>query len=345
MTSFDELLENLHSEVVDDPSAGYIEVTEKRQFVPSQDFDTIVAYEGDINSQIITFYLPQAFDGHSLQGCNNKKIKCKNLSSGAEGIFDIDHAGQLEGFDAYEWLLPSEMCVQAGLLEISLHFYDTDKKEPEKVLYSWNTATWQGLSIGKSNNSVSSFFPARDEILVVDRETRNIVAPAGYNNIICNYGEEGIGCVYLLINRYLDRKRTLDVLEGNLTIHVIFNGYRYVIDTDTVAKALYTEEIGDNKDSLVLISWEVQKELTAGTLGSGTLEIAVGCSHNGKTWVSNQYSGLRIETSVVQIDLPDGPSVPEDEIETIVAKYMDKYLDNNEFVIEPGPIEIENTTD
>ena len=58
--------------------------------------------------------------------------------------------------------------------------------------------------------------------------------------------------------------------------------------------------------------------------------------------VSNEYSDLRIETSVAQIDLPDGPSVPEDEIETIVVKYINKYLENNEFIIDPN--EIENTT-
>lgn len=338
-TNYDEQLNSIHDTGISDnpEETGYIQITEKRQFTPSTNFDTTVAYEGDINSQIITFNIFPTFDGHSLYGCGNKKIKCKNLSSGVEGLFDIEPAGTAEKFDVYEWHIPPEMCTQSGELEVSLHFYDID--EGGKVVYSWNTATWQGLSIGKSNNNVSGFFPARDEILIVDRETKNIVAPVGYNNVICNYGEIGIGCVYLLINRYLDRKRELDALNGDLTIHVVFNGYKYVVDAETVSKALYTEEIGNNKDSLVLITWEVEKGLTAENLGSGSIKIAIKCSHNGKTWVSNEYSGLRIDASVALIDLPDGPTISEDELNAIVRQMVgpcvDEYLSSNEFIIEP----------
>jgi hypothetical protein len=107
------------------------------------------------------------------------------------------------------WEVPAEACTQAGTLEISISIYD---KSGNQVVFSWNTAKYAGLTIGGSLESVGFEFPPKDEILVIDRDTKSIVAPAGYNNTICNYGEVGVTEVYFLVNRYLGKKRELDVM-------------------------------------------------------------------------------------------------------------------------------------
>ena len=55
MANFDDLLGNLHNKVggtiVAGDSADLI-VNDKRQFSAAEGFDTIIGYEGDINSQV-----------------------------------------------------------------------------------------------------------------------------------------------------------------------------------------------------------------------------------------------------------------------------------------------------
>lgn len=334
MASFDELLESLHGNTsLTDSEGGYIEINSKRQFAPSEGFDTVVAYEGDINSQIITFHLPASMDGHSLSDCDEKKIKCKNIISGVEGTFDLTNVSGNE----YKWAIPPAMCTQAGTLEISIHFYDWEDKDNKQIIaYSWNTATYSGLTIGQSNRNIGADFPARDEILVVDRETRNITAPQGYKNTICNYGEVGVSSVYFQINRYLDKKMTFDVLDANaaIKIYVYIGGIYFSVDLKTIEKRAYTPEINETKkDSLVLIKWNVEEGITAGTFGAGKLRIAIECKFNGKTWISNEYGNLEVGKSILQIDVDPQPGATTEETITSIVEYV---LSNNEFVIDPN---------
>ena len=87
--SFDELLGTLHSQLSDTVDNNYstniLVVNEKRQFNPAG-MDTFIAYEGDINSQIITIKCPKKHENHDLSGCEFKELKWKNLSSGVEGV-------------------------------------------------------------------------------------------------------------------------------------------------------------------------------------------------------------------------------------------------------------------
>ena len=332
MASFDELLDSLHSGISDEPEAGYIQITEKRQFVPSENFDTIIAYEGDINSQIITFHTPTIADGHSLSDCDEHKIKCKNLASGHEGVFDL----VAEGSGIYKWAVPPSMCTQAGTIEISVHFYDWQNEDKKTIAYSWNTSTYSGLTIGQSNRNIGNDFPARDEILVIDKETRNIVAPQGYRNTICNYGEVGVSSVYFQINRYLDKKMTFDIMDPTtvIKIYAYVGGRYYSVDTTTIEKRTYTPEVNETKkDSLVLIKWNVEEGITAGTFGAGKLRIAIEFKHNGKIWISNEYGNLEIGRSILQVDVN-----PQPDITTLdaVAAVVEGYLLQNEFVIDPN---------
>lgn len=338
MASFDKLLENLHGDVsgsvYDSPSSnGYIVIDGDRQLKPTENFDKVVAYEGDINSAIITFVIKAQPEGHLLSKCDNITLKWKNLSSNLEGtiklestIMTIDNSG----LDCLQWLITPKACTEAGTLEISLHFSDGQEDDPT---YQWNTATYSGLTIGQSNRNVGDIFPAKDEILVIDRETKNIVAPKGYRNVICNYGEVGVSNVYFQISKYLDKKETLDVMEADINIYAFIGGRYYSINPNTISKKLYTTNFEESGDVLVLLKWEVEEGITAGTFGAGKLRIAIEFKHNGKIWISNEYGNLEIGKSILQIDVDPQPGATTEE--TIIS-IVENLLANNDFIIDPN---------
>ena len=87
--NFDALLTNLHkgsgAKLEDQDLPQMILINEKREFIIPQDYNTIIAYEGDVNSQIITFDGPLYHEGHDLSKCDYKKIRWRNAVSGVEG--------------------------------------------------------------------------------------------------------------------------------------------------------------------------------------------------------------------------------------------------------------------
>ena len=84
---FDAALQLLHDNATMQDTDSMIEINNKRQFVVPSDFDTVIAYEGDANSQIVTFKCVRYADGHDLSKCLKKILRWKNLSSKTEGNF------------------------------------------------------------------------------------------------------------------------------------------------------------------------------------------------------------------------------------------------------------------
>jgi hypothetical protein len=182
--------------------------------------------------------------------------------------------------------------------------------------------------------SVGFEFPPKDEILVIDRDTKAITAPVGYNNIICNYGEVGVTEIYFLVNKYLGKKRELDVMNSNITVYVTLNGLvGSDSDTTRITKSLYTTEIADrNSEGLAFITWKVPAGITAGPGGPNGLQIMLGFEQDGKKWYSNTYSALKIgETLFVGTD----EDVEEwNLLDDIVSKYIEEYFVENNFIID-----------
>ena len=86
-TTFDALLKKLHQgrgASLQDTDNKVISIDEKRRFVVPEGYNLELAYEGDVNSQIVTFCLPKIYEGHDLVSCDVKGIKWKNKSSGNE---------------------------------------------------------------------------------------------------------------------------------------------------------------------------------------------------------------------------------------------------------------------
>lgn len=332
MATFDELLDSLHSSV-EDSGTTYIEITEKRQLVPTSDFDTIIAYEGDINSQVIYFKPWPSADGHDLTACENKELKWKNLSSKVEGTSSLVTETKSSA-TMLKWEVPSDLCTEAGNIEISLSFFD---KKNSQVVYSWNTASYTGLSVGKTMDSVESAFPAKDEILIIDQESKNIIAPAGYNNVVCNYGDVGVSNVYFLVSRYLGRTRDLDILDPNTqtAIYIQINGYKR---KQILSPISYTAQIDNReKEGMAFINWQVPAELTT-SFGAHkmiiALEFIVKAEDESitKRWFSNVYDQLEIAPSVINIDIPEGDQ-PLDEV---VYSLIDEYFKVNDVIWDPN---------
>jgi hypothetical protein len=293
MANFDSLLSGLHEGVGGAIRAGEsadLIVNIKRQFSAAADFNTVIGYEGDINSQIIVIELPETHAGHQLSLCGNQELKWKNLSNGAEGISTLTTKG--ESKTLYEWQVPADIMAAAGSIEIYISFYDKVGTEPNaQIAFAWNTASYSGLSIGKTMSSVGSHYPARDEILLIDEETRNIIAPTGYNNTICNYGDLGMSEVYFIINRYLGKNHSLDVFNANPCIFVSINGKKG-IDSSNITKELYSVDLDNiNYEGMVLLKWRVPPGITGG-VGPGQLQIAIHITADEARWTSNTYNNL-----------------------------------------------------
>ena len=127
MGSFTDLLENIHasdlpeqspvipsSQTISDADAAII-INEKREFQLPDNFNTIIAYEGDINSQIISFSLPKSTwtDGHLLNDCKSKKVLWRNLASGVEGSSDLIRIPSTET-KFWSWEVPPSAFTKAG---------------------------------------------------------------------------------------------------------------------------------------------------------------------------------------------------------------------------------------
>lgn len=351
-TNFSELIGKLHNNTAKLAESvnetNLLIVNNKRQISATENFDTVIAYEGDINSQIITIQCPLFYDQHDLSACAKKELKWKNIASGMEGVSPLRDNEKRTDVFYLQWDVPSDACTQAGTLEISLTFYD---KSGEYVAFAWNTAKYTGLSIGKTIESVNFAFPPKDEILIIDKDTKNIIAPAGYNNTICTYGDVGMTEVYFLINRYLGKKREIDILnEAGIEIYVTMgNAFGSDRSTNRITKRLYTEEIADReKEGLVLITWKVPEGITAGPNGATGLSIMFNFfleeeklneetgeleKFKSKQWNTNIYRSLTIGDNLFQIN----HSNPEEKWELTtdyITGVIDDYLKNGNFIEE-----------
>ena len=308
---FDALLESLHQNKNEtklvESELNPIVVNNKRQFIVPDDYNTVIAYEGDVNSQLITFELPVKHEGHNLSNCSVKKLYWKNLSSNIEGVADLTQLSVNNEKQLLQWAVAPEAFSQAGTIELSISIQDTHNGS---IGFAWNTATLSSLTVAETMNSVSYNFPPRDEILTIDADTRQIIAPIGYNNIAAYQGDVGINKVYFLIKRYI---KGIDILTSYVylqykTEDVGENTQRTTLEE----KQLYSPEITDrNQEGMVLLTWNMpdgEGELVQ--TYNGTLQISLKIEDNTKSWHTGIYSNLKIEPGLnLMENEPDGEIV------------------------------------
>ena len=306
MVSFDEMIKDLHGgegTLADDGLSvdpkGVITINDKRQFILPANFNPVIGYEGDVNSQIITFDLPATVEGHELTECENKIIKWSNLQNGLEGRSKLEPVGDVtEGRQYLQWKVEPDVFVKAGTIQIAISFYDTDG---EKIAFQWNTASFSGLSVAANASDIGFFEPAENEVLFISEETRRIVAPQGYNNVVCNYGDVGVSKIYFRTKRKI---RGIDLLDSNTVVKIRcnLNGDIYVYNTpsENLKVTPYSTEVAD-VDGLVNIVWYVPAEITDNEQNyAGTFSIEVDFEESGKIWRTSTYNGFIIGSDVFQ---------------------------------------------
>lgn len=111
-TSFDttiSLLNGLHEQVAMTDEHDIIQINDERNFLLPEGYNAVVAHVGDVNSQIITFDIPETYEGHNLHECDFKQIIWKNLSDNISGVSNLNKITKTinnEIHDFFEWLIP-----------------------------------------------------------------------------------------------------------------------------------------------------------------------------------------------------------------------------------------------
>jgi hypothetical protein len=211
-SNFNTLLNNLHGgsgRPLADQESSYVEINTRRQFYVSSTYNTIIAYEGDTNSQLIVFNCPKYHENHDLSACTYKKLRWRNIVARTEGLSDLSTSANPNDTNAQllTWIVPPEAFTKSGNIDLTISCYDLD--ENNKTAFAWNTGTFSELKVGKTigvggiqGNTGNQLRQAKNEILFIDLEHRSIVAPEDYNYIIASYGETGITKVYFETPKY-----------------------------------------------------------------------------------------------------------------------------------------------
>ena len=331
MKSFDEILGNLqnhasgYTQMIDsEPQA--ITVTAQRKFQVPEGYDLVLAYAGDVNSQIVTFALPKTHEGHDLTKCSYKRIKWKNLASGAEGTSkpEDDSTGATMKL---KWEVPPELMTQAGVIEIAISIYDISANGT--IAFSWNTATFSEFRVENSFAHVGSSWtggdmPAKNEILNIDTETRQIVAPVGYNAAFCNYGDIGTAKIFFALDKKI---QDINIFNENTNIYI---NVRFGTDTTEwlkINKENNLQPYAENADK-VLMRWDVPPEISNNEYGyigkieiSLKIEVTDGTTIN-KRWVSSSFSQLAIDPSLLTTTGIDIAARDEDIVKRLIEENM-----------------------
>jgi hypothetical protein len=99
------------------------------------------------------------------------------------------------------WLAPPEAFTKSGTLNISISIFDL---HDGKLAFSWNTAKLDKLKIGSTVGTVGHniklennvYIPSKNEILVINSESKSIMSPDYYNSTFCNYGDVNTSTIY-----------------------------------------------------------------------------------------------------------------------------------------------------
>lgn len=314
--NFDVLLGKLHNgedvgigdpinEAASEPKE-YISINEKREFDLSNFPNTVIAYEGDVNSQIISFKIPKFHENHEIAKCQNKEVRWHNTTSKLEGVSELTEAGEY-----WQWNVPTEAFTKSGTLEFSISIYDTIN---DKAAFSWNTPICSLLTIGATLSTVGkNNRPAPDEILLVDRESRNIITPMGYNNLLGIQGDAGVAKIYFLVDRHFG---DWDLAGDDTSVYIYgtLAGEPFMLPSaENDLPADITKEIFYDNGDLVLITWTPNDELLAS--GFGDVSITLNLSKEDKKWFSNPFKGLKIGEGPLK---EDGPIVPIGGLEEFI---------------------------
>ena len=310
--SFDNLIKSLHDgtgEALKDAETRVISINEKRQFIVPEGYNLDLAYEGDVNSQIVSFRLPKKYEGHNLVDCGTKIINWKNLISGNEDWSELipfipDWIDKLETekFQFLKWIVPPAAFTKAGTIQVSISIYDF---QDNKLAFAWNTAPFSGFNVRqtlteigyKGENSVHPTI-AKNELLYIDEERHNIVAPQGYNFVFSTYGSNNTATLHF---QTVDNLGGIELSDNNTIIKVITKikdrTKTSVVSKDSIHSSFY--DTLETKKGLIEFNWIVPEEVISNDLDyTGVITISLEVENGNKKWKTLPFSKLILGQSL-----------------------------------------------
>lgn len=307
MANYEQIIAGIHSDktnghIVDEHDCITIDPKTRELNLPT-DFNSTIAYAGDINSQIVRFVCPITYDGHSLKDCSNHEIRWYNSGSGIGDTSKLEVGDIVEGGFILSWLAPPEAVTKNGAISIVITIYD---KVNDEIKYQWNTAPFRSLFIGETIEDVDVKAPSKDKILILNPKTRSFILPAGYNTTIATQGDIGTAEVYFQSPRYINN---IDLLDANNVVVTIAYA-----ETDIVEQcSIYRMDGQLSQDKAVLITWKPSYALTKA--GEIQFYLVVTQFDNKveyieKQWCSKINSSLLVDSMTAilneEIERPDG---------------------------------------
>lgn len=328
-TTFDNLLASLHggsgANLLDKNELGdnnlAIVIDAKRQFIVPDGYNLVLAYEGDINSQIVTFKIPAAHEGHNLGACGLKTLRWRNTSSNVEDWSNLEVIDTNATTVTLKWIVPPAAFATAGNIEIAISIYDlVVVGGKNQIAFSWNTPTYSGFSVGGTLSNVGEgpnipqiIAPAKNEILFIHEETQSIVAPAGYNFNITTYGNKNTDFLYFQTTKTIGGIDLSDSDE-DARIYIIvsmgeFSG-NYLIPSQDIVTSFAD---GSEGSGLLSFIWKIPEEITYNAANyTGVFSIAVSFKRfeeeevNGtavsvekESWTTATFHNLTIRRSLI----------------------------------------------
>jgi hypothetical protein len=196
-------------------------------------------------------------------------------------------------------VVPADAFTQAGKIEISISLFD--RNDNGKLVFAWNTASCSDLSVGPTLASVDSYYPANDEILTIDVDSRNIAAPKNYNNVVAYRGDIGVAKVYFATKRYINGLDLLNT-DNKIKVYYSFNGVTLYSPSSNIDRQEFVQAIPDrDNEGMVLLTWNLpdeESELVQIYYGKFSISLMVSNEDDSVVWQTGKYTSLEIKNSL-----------------------------------------------
>lgn len=274
-----------------------------RIITPAEGFSTLIGTTDDVNTNIVTFDIPETIEGHKIVECGRHIVKWHNIASGDKGTSDLIRL-DAETPTMWQWIVPAEALTAAGAVKISLCFYDTDGSQ--NIVYRWNSLPYNGLTVGQGMDEIGTDIVPLDEIIMLDLRTRKISVPDALNKELGKEGESALTTLRFRCDRYYQ-----DIDFGDNARVTIFwrNSNKegtFCTDTEDISIRLIQTYSGTGE--LIEFDWSVSQALV--NAGAGDISFSVSlikATGDDKfiVWYSDTCEEFYIGSTITSGDLPE----------------------------------------
>lgn len=274
-----------------------------RIITPAEGFSTLIGTTDDVNTNIVTFDIPEIIEGHKIVECGKQIVKWHNIASGDKGTSDLIPL-ETETSTVWQWIVPAESLTAAGTVKISLCFYDMDNSQ--NIVYRWNSLPYNGLTVGQGMDEIGTDIVSLDEIIMLDLRTRKISVPTALNKELGKEGESALTTLRFRCDRYYQ-----NIDFGTDTGVTIFwrNSNKegtFYTDANDVSIRLISTYSGTGE--LIEFDWSIPQALVSA--GAGDISFSVSLTKNVGNdkfivWYSDTCEGFYIGSTITSGDLPE----------------------------------------